>query len=224
MNVDGLSEASLHKMMNKGLLNELYDLFTLKDHMEEIIEMEGFGEKSFHNLVDAVERARKVTLPKFLYSLGIANVGLSNAKLICRYFEDDLDAIRNADADDFTVIDGIGPVIGDAVSGYFRLENNRQTVDGLLQYVEIEKKQPEKTEKILDGKTFVITGSLEHYENRKQLQEQIELLGGKATGSVTKKTDYLINNNKNSTSSKNKKAMELSIPIITEEEFMDMIK
>ena len=224
MNVDGLSEASLHKMMNKGLLNELYDLFTLKDHMEEIIEMEGFGEKSFHNLVDAVERARKVTLPKFLYSLGIANVGLSNAKLICRYFEDDLDAIRNADADDFTVIDGIGPVIGDAVSGYFRLENNRQTVDGLLQYVEIEKKQPEKIEKILDGKTFVITGSLEHYENRKQLQEQIELLGGKATGSVTKKTDYLINNNKNSTSSKNKKAMELSIPIITEEEFMDMIK
>ena len=210
--------------MNKGLLNELYDLFTLKDHMEEIIEMEGFGEKSFHNLVDAVERARKVTLPKFLYSLGIANVGLSNAKLICRYFEDDLDAIRNADADDFTVIDGIGPVIGDAVSGYFRLENNRQTVDGLLQYVEIEKKQPEKIEKILDGKTFVITGSLEHYENRKQLQEQIELLGGKATGSVTKKTDYLINNNKNSTSSKNKKAMELSIPIITEEEFMDMIK
>ena len=179
MNVDGLSEASLHKMMNKGLLNELYDLFTLKDHMEEIIEMEGFGEKSFHNLVDAVERARKVTLPKFLYSLGIANVGLSNAKLICRYFEDDLDAIRNADADDFTVIDGIGPVIGDAVSGYFRLENNRQTVDGLLQYVEIEKKQPEKIEKILDGKTFVITGSLEHYENRKQLQEQIELLGGK---------------------------------------------
>ena len=159
-----------------------------------------------------------------MYSLGIANVGLSNAKLICRYFEDDLDAIRNADADDFTVIDGIGPVIGDAVSGYFRLENNRQTVDGLLQYVEIEKKQPEKIEKILDGKTFVITGSLEHYENRKQLQEQIELLGGKATGSVTKKTDYLINNNKNSTSSKNKKAMELSIPIITEEEFMDMIK
>lgn len=224
MNVDGLSEASLHKMMDKGLLNELYDLFTLKEHKEEIIEMEGFGEKSFHNLADAIERAKKVTLPKFLYSLGIANVGLSNAKLICRYFEDDLDAIRNAEAEDFTAIDGIGPIIGEAVSGYFRLENNKQTVDRLLQYVEIEKRQTEETEKLLDGKTFVITGSLEHYENRKQLQEQIEILGGKATGSVTKKTDYLINNNKNSASSKNKKAMELSIPIITEEEFMDMIK
>lgn len=165
-----------------------------------------------------------MTLPKFLYSLGIANVGLSNAKLICRYFEDDLDAIRNAEAEDFTAIDGIGPIIGEAVSGYFRLENNKQTVDRLLQYVEIEKRQTEETEKLLDGKTFVITGSLEHYENRKQLQEQIEILGGKATGSVTKKTDYLINNNKNSASSKNKKAMELSIPIITEEEFMDMIK
>lgn len=224
MNVDGLSEASLHKLMEKGLLTELYDLYTLKEHKEEIVEMEGFGEKSFSNLVDAIEQSKKATLPKFLYGLGIANVGLSNAKLICRHFGDDLDAIRTAQAEDFTVIDGIGPIIGESVSQYFLLKNNRQTVDGLLEYVEIQKQEEPDTEKKLEGKTFVITGSLNHYENRKQLQEQIEALGGKATGSVTKKTDYLINNDRNSSSSKNKKARELEIPILTEEEFMDMIK
>lgn len=224
MNVDGLSEASLHKLMEKGLLTELYDLYTLKEHKEEIVEMEGFGEKSFSNLVDAIEQSKKATLPKFLYGLGIANVGLSNAKLICRHFGDDLDAIRTAQAEDFTVIDGIGPIIGESVSQYFLLEINRQTVDGLLEYVEIQKQEEPDTEKKLEGKTFVITGSLNHYENRKQLQEQIEALGGKATGSVTKKTDYLINNDRNSSSSKNKKARELEIPILTEEEFMDMIK
>lgn len=224
MNVDGLSEASLHKLMEKGLLTELYDLYTLKEHKEEIVEMEGFGEKSFSNLVDAIEQSKKATLPKFLYGLGIANVGLSNAKLICRHFGDDLDAIRTAQAEDFTVIDGIGPIIGESVSQYFLLENNRQTVDGLLEYVEIQKQEESDTEKKLEGKTFVITGSLNHYENRKQLQEQIEALGGKATGSVTKKTDYLINNDRNSSSSKNKKARELEIPILTEAEFMDMIK
>lgn len=223
MNVDGLSEASLHKLMEKGLLTELYDLYTLKEHKEEIVEMEGFGEKSFSNLVDAIEQSKKATLPKFLYGLGIANVGLSNAKLICRHFGDDLDAIRAAQAEDFTVIDGIGPIIGESVSQYFLLENNRQTVDGLLEYVDIQKQEEPDTEKTLEGKTFVITGSLNHYENRKQLQEQIEALGGKATGSVTKKTDYLINNDRNSSSSKNKKARELEIPILTEEEFMDMI-
>ena len=122
------------------------------------------------------------------------------------------------------MIDGIGPIIGESVSQYFLLENNRQTVDGLLEYVEIQKQEEPDTEKKLEGKTFVITGSLNHYENRKQLQEQIEALGGKATGSVTKKTDYLINNDRNSSSSKNKKARELEIPILTEEEFMDMIK
>lgn len=223
MNVDGLSEASLHKLMEKGLLTELYDLYTLKEHKEEIVEMEGFGEKSFSNLEDAIEQSKKATLPKFLYGLGIANVGLSNAKLICRHFGDDLDAIRAAQAEDFTVIDGIGPIIGESVSQYFLLENNRQTVDGLLEYVDIQKQEEPDTEKTLEGKTFVITGSLNHYENRKQLQEQIEALGGKATGSVTKKTDYLINNDRNSSSSKNKKARELEIPILTEEEFMDMI-
>lgn len=223
MNVDGLSEASLHKLMEKGLLTELYDLYTLKEHKEEIVEMEGFGEKSFSNLVDAIEQSKKATLPKFLYGLGIANVGLSNAKLICRHFGDDLDAIRAAQAEDFTVIDGIGPIIGESVSQYFLLENNRQTVDGLLEYVDIQKQEEPDTEKTLEGKTFVITGSLNHYENRKQLQEQIEALGGKATSSVTKKTDYLINNDRNSSSSKNKKARELEIPILTEEEFMDMI-
>lgn len=223
MNVDGLSEASLHKLMEKGLLTELYDLYTLKEHKEEIVEMEGFGEKSFSNLEDAIEQSKKATLPKFLYGLGIANVGLSNAKLICRHFGDDLDAIRAAQAEDFTVIDGIGPIIGESVSQYFLLENNRQTVDGLLEYVDIQKQEEPDTEKTLEGKTFVITGSLNHYENRKQLQEQIEALGGKATSSVTKKTDYLINNDRNSSSSKNKKARELEIPILTEEEFMDMI-
>ena len=223
MNVDGLSEATLQKMIDVGLLNEIYDLFTLKDHKEEILELEGFGKKSYQNLINAINDSRQPALANFIYSLGIPNVGLSNAKLICKHFKEDFNAIREADAEDFIAIDQIGPMIAEAMVSYFHTPHNQKILEQLLQYVQFEKKEESKTEQILEGKTFVVTGSLDHFDNRKQLKEEIEQMGGKVTGSVSKKTDYLINNDKMSQSSKNKKAMELNIPILSEEDFLDLI-
>ena len=223
MNVDGLSEATLQKMIDVGLLNEIYDLFTLKEHKEEILELEGFGEKSFENLTKAIEDSRKPVLANFIYSLGIPNVGLSNAKLICKHFKEDFKAIREAKEEDFTAIDQIGPMIAKAMVSYFHTPHNEKILEELLKYVQFEKKEEVETEQILEGKTFVVTGSLNHFDNRKQLKEEIEQMGGKVTGSVSKKTDYLINNDKMSQSSKNKKAMELEIPILSEEDFLELI-
>ena len=223
MNVDGLSEATLQKMIDVGLLNEIYDLFTLKDHKEEILELEGFGEKSYQNLINAINDSKQPALANFIYSLGIPNVGLSNAKLICKHFKEDFNAIREADAEDFIAIDQIGPMIAEAMVSYFHTPHNQKILEQLLQYVQFEKKEESKTEQILEGKTFVVTGSLDHFDNRKQLKEEIEQMGGKVTGSVSKKTDYLINNDKMSQSSKNKKAIELNIPILSEEDFLDLI-
>ena len=223
MNVDGLSEATLQKMIDVGLLNEIYDLFTLKEHKEEILELEGFGEKSFENLTKAIEDSRKPVLANFIYSLGIPNVGLSNAKLICKHFKEDFKAIREAKEEDFTAIDQIGPMIAKAMVSYFHTPHNEKILEVLLKYVQFEKKEEVETEQILEGKTFVVTGSLNHFDNRKQLKEEIEQMGGKVTGSVSKKTDYLINNDKMSQSSKNKKAMELDIPILSEEDFLELI-
>ena len=223
MNVDGLSEATLQKMIDVGLLNEIYDLFTLKDHKEEILELEGFGEKSYENLVNAIEQSKKVVLANFIYSLGIPNVGLSNAKLICKHFKEDFDAIKQAGEEDYIVIDQIGPMIAQAMVSYFHTPHNQEILKHLLQYVEFEKKEEVQTEQILEGKTFVVTGSLKHFTNRKQLKEEIEQMGGKVTGSVSKKTDYLINNDKASQSSKNQKAKELEIPILNEEDFLKLI-
>ena len=223
MNVDGLSEATLQKMIDVGLLNEIYDLFTLKDHKEEILELEGFGEKSYQNLINAINDSKQPALANFIYSLGIPNVGLSNAKLICKHFKEDFNAIREADAEDFIAIDQIGPMIAEAMVSYFHTPHNQKILEQLLQYVQFEKKEENKTEQILEGKTFVVTGSLDHFDNRKQLKEEIEQMGGKVTGSVSKKTDYLINNDKMSQSSKNKKAIELNIPILSEEDFLDLI-
>ena len=223
MNVDGLSEATLEKMIDRGFLKELDDLFALSRYREEILEMDGFGEKSYENLIHAIEESRDVPLANFIYSLGISNVGLSNAKLICRHFQDDLEAIRKAKVEDFTAIDQIGPMIGEAMVSYFETTHNREVLDRLLQWIRFEKKEKKESEQILAGKIFVITGSLKHFDNRKQLKEKIEELGGKVTGSVSKKTDYLINNDRESTSSKNKKAKELEIPIISEEDFLQVI-
>ncbi len=224
MNVDGLSEATLEKMIDRGFLKELDDLFMLSRYKEDILEMDGFGEKSYENMIRAIEESREVPLANFIYSLGIANVGLSNAKLICRHFHDDFTAIRKAKVDDFTAIDQIGPMIGEAMESYFATSHNQKVLDDLLQWIHFEEKEEVIQEQILDGKTFVITGSLNHFDNRKQLKETIEGLGGKAAGSVSKKTDYLINNDKESTSSKNKKAKELGIPILSEKDFLEMIQ
>ena len=223
LNVDGLSEATLGKMIDRGYLKELYDLFDLEKYREEIIAMDGFGEKSFENLIQAINNAREPALANFIYSLGISNVGLSNAKLICRHFHNDLEAVRHASVQEFTEIDQIGPMIAEAVVSYFRTPHNVEVVDNLLEKIHFRQEEENTEEQILEGKTIVITGSLNHFGNRKELKERIEQLGGKVTGSVSKKTDYLINNDKESSSSKNKKAKELGIPIISEEDFLEMM-
>lgn len=225
MNIDGLSEATIDKMIEKGFLTELSDLYTLSQWEEQIIEMEGFGKKSYENLINSIEKSRNTTLPRFLFALGILNVGLSNAKLICKAFSYDLGKIRKAKLEDFVEIDGIGEVIAQSVIDYFSNEHNKKLVDELLSWLNFESMDIQEGEELkLANQTFVITGSVNHFKNRNELKEKIESLGGKATSSVTKKTTYLINNNKESSSSKNKKARELGIPIISEEDFLEMIK
>lgn len=220
MNIDGMSEATLEKFLAKGFIHEYKDMFHLDRHCDEIIQMEGFGEKSYQKLINSVEQARKVTLPKLIFSLGIANIGLANAKVICRYFKNDLNAMRHADVEELSQIDGIGEVIAKAFEDYFANEENSVKFDHLLEEVEIEQEEIDEAGQTLEGKVFVVTGSLEHFGSRNELKELIEKKGGKVTGSVTSKTDCLINNDIASNSSKNKKAKELQIPIVTEEEFM----
>ena len=221
MNIDGLSEATLEKFIAKGFIHEYSDIFHLSAHKDEIVEMEGFGEKSYQNLMNSIEQARNVTLPKLIYSLGIANIGLANAKMICRHYSYDLDAMRKAKVEELSEIDGIGEVIGRAFAQYFEQEDNNQKLDDLLAEISIEKEEINESEQTLTGQAFVVTGSLEHFGSRNELKELIERKGGKVTGSVTSKTVCLINNDITSNSSKNKKAKELSVPIITEEEFME---
>ena len=224
MNMDGLSEATLNKMIEKEFLKELPDLFHLNQYEEQIKEMEGFGQKSFDNLMKSIEKSRNVMMPNFLYSLGILNIGLSNAKLICKEFHYDFAGIRNASLEELVAIDGIGEVIGQSMIDYFENDHNRRMVDLLLEEINLVIPEDTKEEQTLTGKTFVITGSLNHFKNRNELKVKIEELGGKVTGSVTGKTDYLINNDNMSGSSKNKKAKELNIPILTEEEFLELIE
>lgn len=223
MNMDGLSEATLDKMIEKEFIAELPDLFHLEQYAEEIKTMEGFGEKSCQNMLDSIEKSRKVWMPNFLFSLGILNIGLANAKLICKEFSYDFDRIRQATMKELVVIDGIGEVIAQSVIDYFQNEHNKKMVDALLAEVELLVPEMSENAQSLEGKTFVITGSVNHFKNRNELKAKIEELGGKVTGSVSAKTDYLINNDNTSTSSKNKKAKELGIPILTEEDFLEMI-
>ena len=221
MNIDGLSEATLEKFIAKGYIHEYADLFHLEQYKEEIIEMEGFGEKSFQNLMDSMETARDTTLPRLVYSLGIANIGLANAKMICRYYRDDLQAMLAADAEELSAIDGVGEVIAKSFCEYFQNEENRKRFQRLLTEVRIAKEEINEENETLSGMAFVVTGNLNHYDSRKELKEAIEKKGGKVTGSVTSKTTCLINNDIASSSSKNKKAKELQVPILTEEQFME---
>ncbi|MFR0078487.1 MAG: NAD-dependent DNA ligase LigA [Blautia sp.] len=220
MNVDGLSEATLEKLIGKGFIHDFGDIFELGRYREEIVEMEGW-EKSYENLMASLERAKNTTLPRVLYSLGIPNIGLANAKVICRHFGYDLDQIREATEDEIGGIDGIGPVIARNLAQFLGDQENLDKLDHLIGHLNIEK-PVEQEEGRLKGMIFVITGSLEHFENRNQMKEAIEAQGGKVTGTVTSKTSYLINNDKASSSSKNKKAKSLGIPILSEEEFLEM--
>lgn len=216
LNIDGLSEATLEKFIGKGFIHEYADLFHLDRYRDEIVAMEGFGEKSYANLMASVEKARNTTLPRVIFSLGIENVGLANAKLLCKEFGNDLERLRHATREELGAVDGIGPVIAGTICAYFEKEENMQALEHLLQELSIEKEGEAQEVQLLAGKTFVITGSVNHFANRNEVKAKIESLGGKVTGSVTSRTDYLINNDTASGSSKNKKAKELSIPIISE--------
>lgn len=218
MNIDGLSEATLEKFIARGFIHDFGDIFEISRYKDEIVEMEGFGQKSYDNLMESLERAKETTLPRVIYSLGIANIGLANAKVICRHFDNDLDRIRHASLEEVSDIDTIGPVIAGNLVAYFKDEDNDRRLDHLMSFLHIQEDSP-KQEQIFEGMNFVITGSLVHFGNRSEAKELIESLGGKVTGSVTKKTNYLINNDIQSNSSKNKKARELGIPILSEEDF-----
>lgn len=225
LNIDGLSEATLEKFISAGFIHEFADMFHLDEHKEAIVEMEGFGEKSYENLMAAVQKASHTTLPRLIYGLGIAGIGLANAKVLCRYFKYDFDRMRHASKEDLMEVDGIGGVLADAWTVFFASEKNNSTVDRLMNELTIEREEEADGETaIFTGITFVITGSVEHFANRKEVQALIESKGGKVTGSVTAKTSYLINNDTASGSSKNKKARELGIPVISEEDFLKMIE
>ena len=224
MNIDGLSQATLEKFIGHGYLQDFGDIFELDRYRDQIVAMDGFGEKSYENLWQSIQKARHTVLWRVIYGLGILNIGLANAKMICREFDYDLERIRHATVEELTGIDGIGEVIGQSLVSYFEDERNNRRLDHLLEHLELEKPEGSKEEQKLAGLTFVITGSLEHFENRSEMKNRIEALGGKVTGSVTKKTSYLVNNDTASTSSKNKKAAELGIPVISEEQFLDMIR
>ena len=224
MNIDGLSEATLEKFVDQGFVKEFADLFLLDRYKEQIVSMDGFGEKSYENLQAALERAKHTTMARFVYGLGIAGIGAANAKVLCRAFSDDFDALRHAKREELEQIEGIGPVIADGILAYFASEKHNEEADRMLKLVTFETETPSAESQILAGKTFVITGSVEQFANRSEAKAFIESLGGKVTGSVTSKTDYLINNDSTSGSSKNKKAKELGIPILTEAEFLAMTR
>ena len=220
MNIDGLSEATLEKFIEQGFIHEYADLFHLDKYKDEITAMEGFGEKSYNNLIASIDAARNTTLPRVIYGLGIANIGVANAKMLCKQFDYDLERMMKADVETLSSIEGIGEVIAAAYVDYMSDEDNLQKIEKLCKELTIEIPVIDADSQTLTGKNFVITGSLNHYASRNELKDLIEQKGGKVTGSVTSKTACLINNDITSTSSKNKKAKELGVPIITEEEFM----
>ena len=220
LNIDGLSEATLEKFLGRGFLHRFADLFHLDRYREEIVVMEGFGEKSYQNLADSIDRARTTTLPRVIYGLGIQNIGLANAKMICREYNDDLERMMNADVEELSLIDGVGGVIAGTFCDYWQSQKNREDMRLLLSELTIEHTQVDESALTLKGLVFVVTGSLNHFDGRSALKEVIEQKGGKVTGSVTGKTTCLINNDSASNSAKNKKAKELNVPVLTEEEFI----
>lgn len=221
MNIDGLSEETLEKFIDAGYIKEFADIFHLDRYYEEIVATPGFGQKSYDNLMDSVEKARNVELSALIYSLGIPNIGSANAKLICKAFNNKIEKIRNASVEELIEIDGIGEIMAEKFCQYFADEDNIKKLDNLLKEVNIAEPEENTTPQNMDGLTFVITGSVEHFANRNELKSYIEKHGGKVTGSVSAKTNYLINNDAMSASSKNKKAKQLGVEIVTEEVFLE---
>ena len=221
MNIEGLSEATLEKFIGCGFLHEFADLYHLDRYREEIVQMEGFGEKSFANLMESINISRNTTLPRVLYALGIANIGVATAKVLCKEFAYDMDALMNADTERLSEVEGIGEVIAAAFVEHMQNSKNISVIENLMAELTLQEMPVNTAEQTLAGKSFCITGSLNHYANRDEMKAVIEERGGKVTGSVTSKTECLINNDITSTSGKNKKAKELNIPILTEEDFME---
>ncbi|MDE7319440.1 MAG: NAD-dependent DNA ligase LigA [Lachnospiraceae bacterium] len=221
MNIDGLSEMTLEKFIGSGYVREYADLFHLDRYRDEIVEMEGFGKRSYQKLTDSLEKARHTTLPRLVYSLGIPNIGVANARVLCKEYDYDLARLRAAKAEELSEIPGVGGVIGASVEEYFADEEHNRWLDALLQELDIQVETVDESQLTLNGKIFVITGSLKQFGNRNELKNLIETRGGKVTGSVTSKTSYLINNDTASSSSKNKKAKELGVEIISEQDFLD---
>lgn len=223
LNIDGLSEATLEKFIAKGFIHSFADIFRLNRFEDEITQMEGFGAKSFQNLMDALEQAKNTTLPRYLYAIGITGIGVANAKVLCKAFDNDFEKIKSATREEFAEVDGIGEVLADGIVSYFSDEKKARNAQELYEQLHIEKPEQNDNEQIFAGMTFVITGNVYHYANRNEVKEVIEQRGGKVAGSVSSKTNYLINNDVASTSGKNKKAKELGIPIISEDDFIAML-
>ena len=224
LNIDGLSEATLEKFIAKGFIHRFADIFRLNRFEKEITEMDGFGEKSFQNLMASLEQARNTTLPRYLYAIGITGIGVANAKVLCKAFQYDFEKMKSATMEELSEVDGIGGVLAEGIISYFADEKKAQNALELLEELQIEKPEQTEEEQIFAGMTFVITGNVYHYANRNEVKDVIEQKGGKVAGSVSSKTNYLINNDVTSTSGKNKKAKELGIPIISEEEFISMLE
>ena len=223
MNIDGLSEATLEKLIAAGLIHEFADIYHLGEHREVIEDMDGFGRRSCDKLLDAIEKSRETTPARVLSAIGIPGIGISGARILCSHFGDDPDEIRKADVQTLSEVEGIGPVLAENIHKYFEDPRLSASLDALLCELHLHKETRQEGTQILSGKTFVITGSVHHFANRNELKDKIISLGGKAAGSVSSKTDYLINNDVNSSSTKNKKARELGIPILSEEDFLAMI-
>lgn len=221
MNIDGLSEETLEKFIDAGYIREFADIYRISRYREEITNTSGFGEKSYDNLITSLNKSRDVELHALIYSLGIPNIGVANAKLICKYFDNDLEKIRHATVEELVKIDGIGDKMAEKFTEYFSDKENVEKLDRLLQEVTIKNPEANHNAQNMEGLNFVVTGSVNHFANRNEVKEYIEQRGGKVTGSVTSKTNYLINNDIMSNSSKNKKAKELGIEIITEEQFIE---
>lgn len=223
LNIDGLSESTLEKFLSKGFIKNDSDIFKLDKYKDEIVNMDGFGKRSYEKLIAALDEAKNTTVSRFLYSLGISGIGSANAKMIAKYFDNDIDRIISASKDDLLEIEGIGEVLANSIADFFKSEKNIENIESLRKILKFEKEESVGGDK-LSGKVCVITGSLQHFSNRNELKELIEKNGGKVSGSVSSKTNYLINNDTASNSSKNKKAKELGVEIISEEDFLKLLE
>lgn len=221
LNIDGISSQTLEKFIDRGFIKNYTDLYHLNNYEDEIVGMDGFGRKSYDNIIESVEKSRTVTLDHVIYALGIGGIGLANARLVSRHCNEDPETVADITIEELMSIDGIGDVLAQSFREYFDDVNNRSLYNELLAELKLQK-EVRDTSSPVAGKTFVITGSVNHFTNRDELKAFIETLGGKTTGSVSAKTDYLINNDVTSNSSKNKKARELGIPVISEEEFIKL--